>query len=132
MDLFGFGRSDKPRRLEDHSFARHVEWVRSLVLDHLRLDGITLVGQDWGGLIGLRLVAEHPDRFARVVAANTGLPATSGCRRCGGSSAGRWSPRRCSTSPGSLPPGACRSSTPRRARRTTPRSPTRRRRWVRG
>ncbi|WP_435742827.1 haloalkane dehalogenase [Nocardioides sp. SYSU DS0663] len=73
-DLVGFGRSDKPTRTEDHSFARHVEWVRSLVLDHLDLREATLVGQDWGGLIGLRLVAEHPDRFARVVAANTGLP----------------------------------------------------------
>ena len=74
VDLVGFGRSDKPLRPEDHSFARHVEWVRALVLDHLDLRDVTLVGQDWGGLIGLRLVAEHPDRFARVVAANTGLP----------------------------------------------------------
>jgi haloalkane dehalogenase len=74
VDLVGFGRSDKPARIEDHSYARHVEWVRSLVLDTLDLQDITLVGQDWGGLLGLRLVAEHGDRFARVVAANTGLP----------------------------------------------------------
>lgn len=74
VDLVGFGRSDKPTRVEDHSFARHVEWVRSLVLDHLDLRDVTLVGQDWGGLIGLRLVAENEDRFSRVVAANTGLP----------------------------------------------------------
>ncbi|MEU6411344.1 haloalkane dehalogenase [Microbispora sp. NPDC046933] len=73
-DLVGFGRSDKPSRPEDHTYARHVEWVRSLAFDALDLRGVTLVGQDWGGLIGLRLVAEHPDRFARVVAANTGLP----------------------------------------------------------
>ncbi|MPY81850.1 MAG: alpha/beta fold hydrolase [Actinophytocola sp.] len=73
-DLVGFGRSDKPTDVGDHSYARHVEWVRSLVFDALDLRGVTLVGQDWGGLIGLRLVAEHPDRFARVVAANTGLP----------------------------------------------------------
>ncbi|MGB0101070.1 MAG: haloalkane dehalogenase [Nocardioides sp.] len=73
-DLVGFGRSDKPTRPADHSFARHVEWVRALAFDHLDLRDATLVGQDWGGLIGLRLVAEHPDRFARVVAANTGLP----------------------------------------------------------
>lgn len=73
-DLVGFGRSDKPLATSDHSFARHVEWVRSLVLDELDLRDMTLVGQDWGGLIGLRLVAEHPDRFAAVVAANTGLP----------------------------------------------------------
>jgi haloalkane dehalogenase len=73
-DLVGFGRSDKPLSAADHSFARHVEWVRALAFDHLDLREATLVGQDWGGLIGLRLVAEHPDRFARVVAANTGLP----------------------------------------------------------
>jgi haloalkane dehalogenase len=73
-DLVGFGRSDKPAEMEDHSYARHVEWVRAFAFDALGLQGVTLVGQDWGGLIGLRLVAEHPDRFARVVAANTGLP----------------------------------------------------------
>lgn len=73
-DLIGFGRSDKPEQVADHSYARHVEWVRALAFDHLDLRGVTVVGQDWGGLIGLRLVAEHPDRFARVVAANTGLP----------------------------------------------------------
>src|SRR6266481_481930 len=73
-DLVGFGRSDKPAEVGDHSFARHVEWMRGLAFDHLDLRGLTIVGQDWGGLIGLRLVAENPDRFARVVAANTGLP----------------------------------------------------------
>ena len=74
VDLVGFGRSDKPLDPGDHSFARHVEWVRAVAFDHLDLREVTLVGQDWGGLIGLRLVAEHPDRFSRVVAANTGLP----------------------------------------------------------
>jgi haloalkane dehalogenase len=73
-DLVGFGRSDKPAEVSDYSFARHVEWIRALAFDRLGLRGLTIVGQDWGGLIGLRLVAEHPDRFARVVAANTGLP----------------------------------------------------------
>ncbi len=73
-DLVGFGRSDKPVHQADYSYARLVEWTRELVLDRLDLHEITLVGQDWGGLIGLRLVAEHPDRFSRVVAANTGLP----------------------------------------------------------
>ena len=73
-DLVGFGRSDKPAEIADHSYARHVEWIRALAFDALGLSGVTLVGQDWGGLIGLRLVAEHPGRFARVVAANTGLP----------------------------------------------------------
>ena len=74
LDLVGFGRSDKPTEPGDHSFAAHVGWVRALVFDVLDLHDVTLVGQDWGGLIGLRLVAENPDRFARVVAANTGLP----------------------------------------------------------
>ncbi|MCW2594307.1 MAG: haloalkane dehalogenase [Jatrophihabitans sp.] len=73
-DLVGFGRSDKPAEPADHTYARHVEWVRSLVVDVLDLHGITVVGQDWGGLIGLRLAAEQPDRVARIVAANTGLP----------------------------------------------------------
>ncbi|OBI43981.1 haloalkane dehalogenase [Mycobacterium kyorinense] len=73
-DLVGFGRSDKPARLEDHTYARHVEWVRTLAFDVLDLQRVTLVGQDWGGLIGLRLAAEHPDRFSRIVVANTGLP----------------------------------------------------------
>lgn len=73
-DLVGFGRSDKPAEVADHSYARHVEWIRAFAFDALGLSDVTLVGQDWGGLIGLRLVAEHPGRFARVVAANTGLP----------------------------------------------------------
>jgi len=73
-DLVGFGRSDKPTRREDHSYARHVEWMRALAFDVLDLRNVTLVGQDWGGLIGLRLAAEHPERFARLVVANTGLP----------------------------------------------------------
>ncbi|WP_245177415.1 haloalkane dehalogenase [Geodermatophilus sp. DF01-2] len=73
-DLIGFGRSDKPARREDYSYAGHVAWMRQALFDRLDLREATLVGQDWGGLIGLRLVAENPDRFARVVVANTGLP----------------------------------------------------------
>jgi haloalkane dehalogenase len=73
-DLIGFGRSDKPTERADYTYARHVEWMRSALFDAIGLDAVTLVGQDWGGLIGLRLAGEHPDRFARVVAANTGLP----------------------------------------------------------
>ena len=73
-DLIGFGRSDKPAEIGDHSYARHVDWAATFAFGRLDLRDLTLVGQDWGGLIGLRLVAEHPDRFARVVAANTGLP----------------------------------------------------------
>ena len=72
-DLIGFGRSDKPVDRDEHTYARHVEWVTRLVLA-LDLRDATLVCQDWGGLIGLRVVADAGQRFARVVAANTGLP----------------------------------------------------------
>lgn len=72
-DLPGFGRSDKPSKRGDYTYQRHVDWMQS-VFDQLKLDNVTLVCQDWGGLIGLRLVAANPDRFARVVAANTMLP----------------------------------------------------------
>jgi haloalkane dehalogenase len=73
-DLVGFGRSDKPTERGDYTYANHVEWMRAALFDALDLRDVTLVGQDWGGLIGLRLVGEHPERFARVVAANTFLP----------------------------------------------------------
>jgi haloalkane dehalogenase len=73
-DLVGFGRSDKPAERSDYSYARHVEWMRAALLDALGLRDVTLVGQDWGGLVGLRVAAENPDRFARLVVANTGLP----------------------------------------------------------
>ena len=72
-DLVGFGRSDKPAQREDYTYQRHVDWMRGVV-EQLDLQRVTLVGQDWGGLIGLRLAAEHEERFARIVAANTGLP----------------------------------------------------------
>ncbi len=72
-DLVGFGRSDKPADRADDTYQRHLDWLLAH-LDALDLDRITLVAQDWGGLLGLRLVAEQPERFARVVAANTFLP----------------------------------------------------------
>jgi len=73
-DLIGFGRSDKPVDGAAHTYAAHVEWLRSALFDGLDLAGVTLFCQDWGGLFGLRLVAEHPERFAAVCASNTGLP----------------------------------------------------------
>lgn len=73
-DLVGFGRSDKPSAQDDYTYQRHVDWMREALFGRLDLRGITLFGQDWGGLIGLRLVADAPDRFARVVVGNTGLP----------------------------------------------------------
>jgi haloalkane dehalogenase len=72
-DLPGFGRSDKPSKRTDYTYQRHVDWMTAFI-EAIDLRNATLVGQDWGGLIGLRLVAENPDRFARVVAANTFLP----------------------------------------------------------
>ena len=73
-DLVGFGKSDKPVEQSDYTYARHVAWMQSAIIDHLDLRDATFFGQDWGGLVGLRLVAENPDRFARVVIGNTGLP----------------------------------------------------------
>jgi len=72
-DLVGFGRSDNFVKRAEYTYARHVSWVDAFVTA-LALWDITLVCQDWGGLIGLRMVAEHPERFARVLASNTSLP----------------------------------------------------------
>jgi haloalkane dehalogenase len=72
-DLVGFGRSDKPTQRDDYTYQRHVDWTGAAI-DAIGISEVTLVCQDWGGLIGLRLVAEDPDRFVRVVAANTFLP----------------------------------------------------------
>ncbi len=72
-DLVGFGRSDKPTQQSDYSFNQMVEWMSGWLVAN-DLHNITLFCQDWGGLIGLRLVAAHPDRFDRVVASNTFLP----------------------------------------------------------
>ncbi len=72
-DLVGFGKSDKPAQQADYTYQRHVDWMRGWV-EAVGLRDINLVCQDWGSLIGLRLVAEHPDWFARVVLSNGGLP----------------------------------------------------------
>lgn len=72
-DLVGFGRSDKPADRGDHTYGRHVQWMKEWMAA-LDLRRTTLVCQDWGSLIGLRLVAEVPERFARVVVANGFLP----------------------------------------------------------
>ncbi len=72
-DLIGFGRSDKPGAIGDYSYQRHVDWVLGLI-EALDLRDITLVCQDWGALIGLRIAAEHPERFARITVGNGILP----------------------------------------------------------
>lgn len=72
-DLIGFGRSDKPAKRTDYTYERHVAWMNAWLLKQ-DLTNITLFCQDWGGLIGLRLVAAFPERFSSVVVGNTGLP----------------------------------------------------------
>ena len=76
-DLAGFGRSDKPAEQSDYTYERHVRWMSDW-LAATQLSRVTLFCQDWGGLIGLRLVAAFPEKFARVVVANTGLPTGEG------------------------------------------------------
>ena len=76
-DLIGFGRSDKPAERSDYTYERHVAWMSHWLLQ-MEFEDITLFCQDWGGLIGLRLVAAFPEQFAGVVVANTGLPAGTG------------------------------------------------------
>jgi len=73
MDFIGFGRSDKFRNTEDYSFQMHKATLKAFI-EGLDLNGITLVVQDWGGLIGLTLATELPERIARLVILNTGLP----------------------------------------------------------
>ena len=72
-DLVGFGRSDKPGALDDYTYERHVAWMLAW-FDATGLDNVTFFGQDWGGLVGLRLVTARPDRFVRFAVSNTGLP----------------------------------------------------------
>ena len=74
-DLIGFGRSDKPSHIDDYSYQNHVDWMNQWFRS-MDFADVTLVCQDWGGLIGLRVVADNVDRFASLVIANTGLPSS--------------------------------------------------------
>ena len=76
-DLVGFGKSDKPAKRRDYTYQRHVEWMARW-MEISGLHNVTLVCQDWGSLIGLRLVALDPERFDRVVVANGALPTGTG------------------------------------------------------
>ncbi|MFK8047826.1 MAG: haloalkane dehalogenase [Halioglobus sp.] len=76
-DNVGFGKSDKPLNTSDHTYQMHID-VMSNFVDELALEDVTFFGQDWGGLIGLRVVAERPSRFSRIMLSNTVLPAASG------------------------------------------------------
>jgi haloalkane dehalogenase len=72
-DLVGFGRSDKPAKTRDYTYERHVTWMESFI-ERVGLQGATVAGQDWGGIVGLQLAVRHPDRFTRIVASNHGFP----------------------------------------------------------
>ena len=72
-DLPGYGKSDKPASREDYSYQRQVDWMGQWLTEN-DFSEITFFGQDWGGLIGLRMVAQDPDRFIKISAGNTGLP----------------------------------------------------------
>lgn len=72
-DLIGFGKSDKPASRQDYTYQHHLDWLWQTI-DALNLREVNLMCQDWGGLLGLRLVAEHPETFASVTAANTLMP----------------------------------------------------------
>jgi len=74
-DLIGFGKSDKPAHIDDYTYQAHVDWINQW-FRALDISGVTLMCQDWGGLIGLRVLADNVDRFARLVVANTGLPSS--------------------------------------------------------
>ncbi|MGJ8664426.1 MAG: haloalkane dehalogenase, partial [Marinicella sp.] len=72
-DLIGFGKSDKPTKSKDYTYAKHLSWLQNFI-DQLKLNNITLVCQDWGSLLGLRLVTANTDRFKAVVIGNGFLP----------------------------------------------------------
>ena len=74
-DLIGFGKSDKPTRIRDYTYDRQETWLRTALFDVIKLNNVTLFAQDWGGLLALRIVAFGPEHFARVMIANTALPA---------------------------------------------------------
>jgi haloalkane dehalogenase len=76
-DLVGFGRSDKPTKRSDYTYQAHVDWMTAW-LEAVDARDLTLMCQDWGGLIGLRVAADNPDRFRRIVVANTGLATGEG------------------------------------------------------
>lgn len=80
VDLVGLGRSDKPAKKSDYTLARHIDWMEKWLLAN-DLTKITLFCQDWGGVIGLNLVADHPELFDRIIAANTGIPQGEGGNR---------------------------------------------------
>ncbi|WP_416831512.1 MAG: haloalkane dehalogenase [Erythrobacter sp.] len=74
IDLIGLGRSDKPTQMSDYTIARHEAWVREALFEKLQLTDAHFILHDWGGIIGLRAIADHQDRVASVIMSNTGFP----------------------------------------------------------
>jgi len=74
-DLIGYGKSDKPSSRDDYSYQNQVDWMNQWLTNN-NLQNLTFFGQDWGGLIGLRMISDHPDRFNKISVGNTGLPYT--------------------------------------------------------
>ncbi|WP_108787172.1 haloalkane dehalogenase [Erythrobacter sp. Alg231-14] len=74
IDLIGMGRSDKPTKMHDYTIARHVEWVREALFEKLDLSNANMILHDWGGIIGLRALADHQNRVASIIMSNTGIP----------------------------------------------------------
>ena len=72
-DLVGYGKSDKPASRNDYSYQNQVDWMNSWLINN-DLSNLTFFGQDWGGLIGLRMVADNSERFSKIAMGNTGLP----------------------------------------------------------
>jgi haloalkane dehalogenase len=107
-DMLGFGRSDKPSHVNDYSYGGHVAWLRAFV-DALGLADITLVAHDWGGLLGLRLVAERPSSFRRVLVCNTTLPTGERAPPSAFLDFRRWLSGASAVSAGAIVAAACRS-----------------------
>lgn len=76
-DLIGFGKSDKFSEKSDYTYEKHIIWTTNIIT-HLKISNITLFAQDWGGLIGMRLVANNPGLFNGMILSNTGLPIGKG------------------------------------------------------
>ncbi len=74
IDLIGMGRSDKPSEMDDYTIARHEAWVKEALFDQLGLTDVNFILHDWGGIIGLRAIADYQDRTASVIFSNTGFP----------------------------------------------------------
>ena len=74
IDLIGMGRSDKPTAMQDYTILRHEKWVESALWDKLALESAHIILHDWGGIVGLRAIANHLDSVKSIIMSNTGFP----------------------------------------------------------